>query len=110
MSAPDQGSADAPTIDDEIGLWSEYHGIHMSHRAADDLAAMIRRLPANVWRAEWEREARLRLDAEATARGLRWAGGLLVAGWLGLMAMVGTLAAVDRGLDSGAAADAAAGR
>lgn len=106
MSTTDQGSADAPTIDDEIGLWADFHGVHMSHRAVDDLRAMILRLPANVWRAEWEKEARLRLDAEATARGLRWAGGLLVIGWLGLMAMVGALTAVDRGLDSGAAFDA----
>ena len=63
----------------------------MSRCAAEDISAIIRNWPETTWRTKWQREARLRLEAEATARRLRWAVGLLVIGLLAVFAMIGIL-------------------
>ena len=90
MSAPD-----TVTLEDTIGLWSEYHGVSFNHKAAEDLAILLRQSPEAMWRDGYMRERAARLDAEARLRGQRWwIGAAMVAGVV-ICALAGCLRGVN---------------
>ena len=86
---------DVTTLEDTIGLWSEYHGVIFSHKAAEDLAALLRQSPEAMWRDGYQRERTARLDAEARLRGLLATMGMALAALVTICALAGCLRATD---------------
>lgn len=90
MTAPD-----TVTLEETISLWSEHYGVDFDHRAATDLAAMLRQSPEAMWRDGYVRERAARLDAEARLRGMRWWLGAALAAGLTVIALAGCLRATN---------------
>lgn len=86
-------SDDTTTLEETIGLWSEYHGVSFGHKAAEDLVVLLRQSPEAMWRDGYQRERAARLDAEARLRGLLSVMGLALAALTVICALAGCLRA-----------------